>query len=102
LKIKRLFLWLMLFILTIVFIFASFVLLGFFQEKLFLPKDYIMWIFKYPISRLTVVLVFEFGFVFYTIVFRELGHFVKRHKKWFYPIFAFANTLLVTPCPKKH
>ncbi len=94
-NIKRLFLCIILFILNIAFIIATFVLLGFFQEKLLLPRDYILWIFKYPISILALVFVFEFGFLFYAIAFREPGYFVKRNKKWIYPILTFSNILLV-------
>ncbi len=32
-----------------------FILFGVIQEKLFVPKEYLMWIFKYPSSRLVFV-----------------------------------------------
>jgi hypothetical protein len=92
--IKGLFLWIIFSILALALFFAAFALLGFIQEKLFVPKDYILWIFKYPVSRLSSVFLFYVIF-FHKKAFPQSGQFEKRHKKWFYPLFAFANLLLV-------
>lgn len=93
--IKRLFFLVIFFIIIVVLIFSTFVVLGLTQEKLLLPQDYIMWIFKYPISRLALVFVLEFVFLYFLITFRELGQYLKEHKKSFLPTFAFANILLI-------
>jgi hypothetical protein len=69
--------------------------MGVIQEKLLLPKNYIMWISKYPVSRLTIIFLFEFAYLFFRITFLESGHSVKRHKRWLFPIAAFANILLI-------
>jgi hypothetical protein len=75
--------------------FAIVIMLAFIQEKLLIPQDYIMWIFKSPVSRL----VFIFDFYFISLLFKEIRvltiQFAKRHKKWTYPIFMIANLMLL-------
>lgn len=92
--IKRFFLWIIFLILALALFSLAFAVLGFIQKELFVPKDYILWIFKYPISRLSLVFLL-YVFFFYKKAFRESDQFAKRHKKWFYPLFAFANLLLI-------
>ena len=47
---------------------GSFVLIGAIQAKLFLPQEYIMWIFKSPSSRLVFIyewyIIFGFAYIF--------------------------------------
>lgn len=92
-NLKRVFLWIIYIILALALFFSFYILLGLTQEKLFLPNNYIMWIFKYPVSRLTFIFMLELAFIFFRITFRE--HSVKQHKRWFYPTAALANILLI-------
>lgn len=63
-----------------------FVLLAFIQEALFVPKDYLIWIFKSPYSRLVIIFeVYLFGVYFYLFnkEFRDIwrnGAFFKKYR----------------------
>ena len=52
---KTIFIWILSLIFIIIFSIVFFILLSFVQSKLFLPEDYILWIFKFPISRLIFI-----------------------------------------------
>jgi len=99
LKIRKLTLRILFWILTVIFVIvlfiAAFALLSFIQGKLFLPQDYILWTFNYPVSRLVFIFELYFIFVFFRNSVSAFINFAKRNKKWFYPVFAFANLLLV-------
>ncbi|EHQ91047.1 hypothetical protein [Desulfosporosinus youngiae] len=92
---KRLIIRIILFILTVIFIIAFFILLGLTQEKLFLPKEYIMWTFKYPISRLTFVFIFELTFLVFIFDFHKISQFLKGKRRWFLPVFSIVNIFLL-------
>lgn len=52
---KTIFIWILSLIFIIIFSIVFFILISFVQSKLFLPEDYILWIFKFPISRLIFI-----------------------------------------------
>lgn len=91
--IKRLF-WVLSFIVALIFIYFAMVLFTLIQEKMFLPQDYILWSYNYPISRLSFIFLYYFIFVFF-VKKSDIMKCLKRNKKWFYPIFTFANLLLI-------
>lgn len=91
---------------TFILSLGTFVLIGGIQAKLFLPQEYIMWIFKSPYSRL--VLIYEwyiiFGFVyilskdlraFILWVINSKKSFIKRHKMSVLFIFIILNIVLM-------
>lgn len=101
---KTIILWIIsligIFVLTVSF----FMLIKAIQSKLFLPQEYIIWIFKYPFSIL--IFIYEcyiiFGlFIFFDKNFREfilLGlkkAFIKRHKKSILSSFIILNIILL-------
>lgn len=92
-KVKKLLFWVISFIVAIVLIYNAMVLFTLLQEGMFLPLDYIMWTFNYPISRLSIIFFYYFIFVFFAKK-SDIIKYVKRNKKWLYPIFAFANLIL--------
>ena len=78
----------------LVLIYNAMVLFTIIQEKLFLPQDYMLWTFNYPISRLSFIFFYYFIFIFFVRK-NDIMKYVKRNKKWFYRIFAFANLVLI-------
>ena len=92
---RKMLFWIIFIFLFFVIFFAFCALLNFIQEKLFLSQDYIMWVSKYPISRL--IFIFEFYLVF--LLFKNLWSnvfiFVKRHKRWVYLTFLLINLVLL-------
>ena len=78
-------------------------LIGYIQTKLILPKEGIMWIFKYPIRNLAFIHII-FGFIYFSHKgFREFilrvikseKKVIKRHKKSFISIFIILNIVLI-------
>lgn len=91
---------------TLILSLGSFVLIGVIQVKLFLPQEYIMWIFKSPFSWLVFIyegyIIFGFaylfsknlrGFILWVISLRE--SFVKRYKMSFLFTFVILNIVLM-------
>ncbi|XEC95035.1 hypothetical protein AB6A23_00095 [Paenibacillus tarimensis] len=79
--------------------------IGMIQEKVFVPQDYLMWIFKYPFSRFVFVYELYFAIaVFYTYskYFSEKGSSynwtnsskIKRYKKLIITTFVTLNLVL--------
>ncbi|MDV3428819.1 MAG: hypothetical protein LIR50_17650 [Bacillota bacterium] len=80
------------FILTIGF----FVLITVLQEKIFIPKDYIIWIFKSPLSRLVFIFELYIIFGFFLITNKDLKIlFKKLCKKRFIAGFAVFNIFIL-------
>jgi hypothetical protein len=76
---------------------AFYVLIGVVQEKLFVPKEYLIWIFKYPVSRLVFIyeLFIALGFFYlFNKGFREAVIF-KRHRISSLTAFVILNILLL-------
>lgn len=86
----------LLLILAVVLFIGVLFLLSLIQGKVFLPREYILWTFNYPVSRL--IFIFELYLVVF-LVFKgcllAFLSFAKRNKKWFYPTFALANLVLI-------
>ncbi|PEJ59252.1 hypothetical protein CN692_07170 [Bacillus sp. AFS002410] len=57
-KLKSIILWILSIIFIVILTIGIFILISVLQEKLLVPKDYIMWIFRYPVSRL--IFIYEF------------------------------------------
>ncbi|MDO0825394.1 hypothetical protein [Desulfosporosinus nitroreducens] len=93
-KVKKLFLWTLSFIVALFLIYNVMVLFTVIQEKMFLPQDYIFWTFSYPISRLSFIFFYYFIFAFFAKKV-EIMKYAKRNGKWFYPTFVFANSILI-------
>jgi len=55
----------------IILTFSFFALIGAIQTRLFVPKDYILWIFKYPLSIL--IFIYEIYFIFVFLYFISKG-----------------------------
>jgi len=98
--------WALSFIIIIILAIAFNMLIGAIQEKLLLPQEYIMWLFKYPFSRLPLIyevyIVFGFFYVFnknireailWVISLKE--SFIKRHKMFFLFTFVVLNIVLI-------
>lgn len=94
------FIGILIFILTIAF----FSLIGVIQERIFLPYNYLMWIFKYPLS--VFIYIYEFYIIFIIIFmlnksFREFimkyykGDFTRKFKKLLIYIFIILNIFLM-------
>lgn len=101
-RIIRFFLFIFSLILILVLTIGLMILLSHLQSKIFLPEDYILWVFKYPVSAF----IFVFEFYFIVIVFAlmlpkripiisGIKDFIKEHKKWIYPTFTLANLVLI-------
>lgn len=74
---------------------ALFFAIAFIQEKMFVTQDYMMWVFKYPISRLILIFVAFFVFLFLREFRIGAINFAKKHKAWVYPSFFLMNVLLL-------
>lgn len=92
---KKIFLLILSLLLVLVLSLVLFITIALIQEKAFVTQEYMMWVFKSPVSRL--VLIFEVYFVF--LFFKEFRTgaiaFAKKHKVWVYPSFLFMNSLLL-------
>lgn len=58
-------------ILVLILSFSIFILIGFLQYAIFVPADYILWIFKYPYSRFIIIIVFYLFLLFFYFFFRK-------------------------------
>lgn len=105
-KLKGIIFWILSLIGVFILTLASFVLIGVIQEKLFLPQEYVMWIFKSHYSRLVFIyelyFIFGFGYIFnkhlrefilWVINLRK--NFIKRHKMSFIFTFIILNIVLM-------
>lgn len=90
----------LIFILTIAF----FSLIGVVQERIFVPDNYLMWVFKYPLS--VFIFIYEFYIIFIIIFmlnksFRELimisykREFIRKYKKLIIYILLILNIALM-------
>lgn len=104
--IKSIIFWVLSIISIIILSIMCFALIIFIQSKLFLPKDYLMWVFKYPASRLVFIYEFYFMFLFFYIINKRLisfkipfvdgiTNFIKKNKKSFTAIFTTINVILL-------
>ncbi|MBV7506707.1 hypothetical protein KW850_15690 [Bacillus sp. sid0103] len=89
------------FIAVIIITIGSFVLISIIQEALFIPKDYLIWIFKSPYSGLVIIFeIYLFGFFYYLFNknWREAwrkGKIFKKYRKQVIAAFTVFNLVLV-------
>lgn len=86
------------FITIIILTIGIYILIVAIQEKLFVPQEYIMWIFKYPANRLVFIYIFYLIFGFFYIFFMDfrkwLGTTFKSSKRKLLSIFIIFNIVL--------
>ncbi|MGD6873464.1 hypothetical protein ACQCU1_14905 [Sutcliffiella horikoshii] len=58
-------------LLVLILSFCIFILIGFLQYSLFVPDDYVLWVFKYPYSRFIIVIVIYLFLVFFYFFFKK-------------------------------
>lgn len=94
------FIGILIFILTIAF----FSLIGVVQERIFLPYNYLIWIFKYPLSAFIFIYQYYIIFIIIFILnksFREFimisykSEFIRKYKKLLISIFLILNIILM-------
>ncbi|MGD6781434.1 MULTISPECIES: hypothetical protein [Bacillaceae] len=68
-------------ILVLILSFFIFLLIGYLQYTLFVPNDYVLWVFKYPYSRFIIVIVFYLFLVFFYFFFKKNRGKVSATKK---------------------
>lgn len=102
-KIKITFLYILSLIFIVVLTIGIYLLIVAVQEKIIVPEDYLMWIFKYPTSRLVFIyeiyLIVGFFYIFHEEFRKMLGgasskDFFKKHRKQIFPIFITLNVAL--------
>ena len=100
--IKSIVFWILSIIGILILILGTMILISAIQAKIFLPKEYIIWIFKYPAYRLAFIyeLYIIFGFIY---VFNKdmrwiinlKKDFIKRHKVSIFSTFVILNIVLI-------
>jgi hypothetical protein len=102
-KIKIIFLYILSLIAIVVLTIGIFILIVTVQEKIFVPEEYLLWIFKYPASRIMFVYELYFFAGFFYIFHKEFRRmlwevsskdFFKKHRKQIIPIFLTLNVAL--------
>ncbi|WP_156411071.1 hypothetical protein [Paenibacillus sp. Soil787] len=104
-KFKIIFVYILSLIAIVVLTIGIYMLIIAVQEKLFVSEEYLMWIFKYPASRLVFIYeIYLFAGFFYIFKkeFREMGtgaysakdNFLKKHRRQIIPIFITLNIAL--------
>lgn len=105
LKVLKSIIFLVISLIGIIILTLSFhVLITYFQAKLLLPQEYIIWTFKYPFS--VSILIYEFYIMFgffyvFNKSFRKFivlnfnKRFIKKHKKPFLSTFLILNIILI-------
>ncbi|CAH2713063.1 hypothetical protein BACCIP111895_00196 [Neobacillus rhizosphaerae] len=73
--------------------------ISFIQVSLFTTSDYIMWVTKYPASRLEFIyelyIIFVFFYFFNNDIRKSVSVFLKKYRKLFLPIFGVFNIILL-------
>ncbi|ETI69067.1 hypothetical protein BAVI_09916 [Neobacillus vireti LMG 21834] len=102
--IKSFILWLLSLVAVLIFTFVISIFISFIQEKLFLPKNYLIWIFKSPVAKFVFIYDLYSMFIFFCLFNKNLSKssISSYHKKsarhlpvfWLVPValvFAFKN-----------
>lgn len=103
---KAIIFWILSIIGIITLTIGVFILLSAIQTRLFLPKEYIMWIFKSPYSNLIFIyeiyIIFGFAYIFNKYlrcliksILKLKNSFIKRHKISLLVTFITLNTILI-------
>lgn len=94
------FIGILIFILTVAF----FYLIGVVQERIFLPDNYLMWVFKYPLSEFIFIYEFYIIFIIFFMLNKSLrefiiisykSEFIIKYKKPLISIFLILNIVLM-------
>lgn len=94
------FIGILIFILTIAF----FSLIGVVQERIFLPDNYLMWVFKYPLSAfifiyefyIIIIIIFMFNKSFRDFIMISFKReFIRKYKKLIISVFLILNIVLM-------
>lgn len=106
-KFRSIIIWFLSLIAVVVITIAIYISIVAIQEKLFVPREYVMWIFKYPVSRLIFIyqlyLILGFFYIFHkgfvkTILGLERDRskysFIKQHRNLSLSIFILLNVIL--------
>jgi hypothetical protein len=104
--IKSIVFWILSIIVLVIITISVFVLISAIQENLFLPEDYIMWIYKSPFSSLMYIyefyIIFGFAYLFnkdVRLLIKEgislKTGFIKRYKALFIYTFMILNIVLI-------
>lgn len=99
-------LWLFSLIGVVIVTIGCYGLVSFIQTKVFVPDDYIVWIFNYPGSRLVFIFEFYFLFLFFRYFNRKqdkfriplidkINNYINANKKRFYTIFGVVNLVII-------
>ncbi|MFF2450286.1 hypothetical protein ACFVSW_24890 [Neobacillus sp. NPDC058068] len=87
------------FIAVIILTVGIFIVIPLIQEKLFVQDEYIMYVSKFPASRLTLIYEFYLFFGFFCLFYKDLrkwvSSFFKKYKKLFLPVFGIFNIILL-------
>jgi len=97
LKLVKFFIYLLYLPIILVLTMAIFALLSIIQSKLFLPKEFVLWVFKSPGSELTIIFEFYLILFFFrkTEICSNIFDWIKSKKRVFYPGFIIFNVILV-------
>ncbi|NBI30217.1 hypothetical protein [Chengkuizengella marina] len=102
-KLKTMFLSIFSLVAIVILTLGIFILIERIQDKLFVPQEYLMWIFKYPTSRLVFMYLLYVFAVFYYIfqkkfkrilpteAYSSKDSFLKKHRKLIFSIFIVLN-----------
>ncbi|WP_036719532.1 hypothetical protein [Paenibacillus harenae] len=97
-KTKKIFLYILSLISIVALTIGIYILIVQVQEKLFVPEEYLMWIFKYPASRLVFIyeiyLFAGFFYLFHKEFRSSKDSFIKKHRKQIFPLFIILNIAL--------
>jgi Ca2+/Na+ antiporter len=58
-------------LLVLILSFSIFIFIGYLQYKIFVPDDYVLWIFNYPYSRFIIIIVLYLFLLFFYFFFRK-------------------------------
>jgi len=99
---KSIFFWIVLSIIIIVLTISFAALVGAIQAKIFVPDEFLIWLFKYPFS--IIIFIYEFYIIFWFMylfnrnfkefVVPDLKSYIKNNKRIFVTIFITLNIVL--------
>ena len=93
---KTIIFWILSMIGIVILTIGFFAIIAVLQEKIFIPEDYIIWIFKSPLSRLVFIFELYIIFGFFLITKRDVRIFFKKLcKKRFIAGFALLNIFIL-------
>ena len=100
-KLKNIILRVLALIAVVILTVGIFIFIQFLQDTLFIPNDYIIWIFKSPYSGLVIIYEVYLMGVFFFLFNKEIrnvvrkGFFLKKYRKLFLTTFILLNLVLL-------